>query len=312
MTKKEIEQLVALRLDGLTWREISLHEDFTLHSPNSLRKAFYRHVRDNKNIDSKLPTSMKFLTIDIETAPMEVYAWGTWDQNISLDMIIKDWTILSFSAKWLHDDKVIYMDTSKEKDVRNDQKLVKALWVLLEQADVILSQNGVRFDIPKINSRFKAYNLAPPSSFRHIDALKINRKNFGDTSNKLEYQTHKFCRKFKKSGHKKFPGFALWKACLAGNKDAWEEMKDYNQIDVLALEELYTDVLRRWDKSLQFNVYTDTDEYRCSCGSTDFRKNGFIYTNRAKFQRYTCNSCGQHHQDNENLLTKEKRKSLRK
>lgn len=312
MTKKDVEKLVALRLEGLTWREISLTEEFETYSANALRKTFYREVRDKKSVDANLPSQLKFLTIDIETAPILAYTWGTWDQNIPLEMIVEDWSILSYSAKWKHSDKVIYSDTSKEALFRNDYKLVKELWNLLNEANVVLSQNGVRFDIPKINSRFKHYGLPPVTSFQHVDALKINRKNFADTSNKLEFQTHKFCKLYKKSGHKKYPGNKLWLECMKGNKEAWGEMRDYNQIDVLSLEELYFNVLRPWDSSVQFNVFTGNDEYRCSCGSTDFRKNGYHYSNSGKFQRWTCNSCGKHHRDAENLLSKEKRKNLKK
>lgn len=308
--EKTIAKLVKLRTDGLTWSKISAQIGETA---NSCRKAFYRYTRDGATPTApKKNSPARVLTIDIETAPIEAYVWKLWDNNVSLDMIIQDWSILSFSAKWMHDDKVIYMDTSKEKNVRNDEKLVRALWVLLEQADVVLSQNGIRFDIPKINSRFAHYELPPTSSFQHIDTYKINKKHFGHTSNKLEYLTKKFCKKYKKSGHKQFPGFSLWKECLAGNKAAWAEMKDYNQIDVLSLEELYVDHLQKWDKTVQFNVFSDDETYYCSCGSESFKKNGFIYTKTGKFQRYTCNNCGQEHQDKENLLSKEKRKSLKK
>lgn len=312
-SKKDVEKLVELKLEGYTWSEIS--SIFEAHgvnvSANNCRKAFYRNVRDNKNLfNSK--SELKFLTLDIETAPLEAYCWGTWDQNIPLEMIIKDTAILSFSAKWLHDEKVIYMDTSKESDYRNDEKLVRALWVLLNQANVILTQNGERFDVPRINSRFKVYGLGEPTPYQHIDALKINRKKFGDTSNKLEYQTHKFCKMYKKSGHKKFPGNLLWVECLKGNKEAWKEMADYNPIDVLSLEELYLDTLRKWDKTVNFNVFHNSEDFICSCGSDDFYKNGYVYTKTGKFQIYTCEECGAHHQDKTNLLSKEKRKGMLK
>lgn len=58
--------------------------------------------------------------------------------------------------------------------------------------------------------------------------------------------TDKFCKKYKKLKHKKFPGHELWKECLKGNKEAWNEMRKYNIHDVLATEELYN-VLKQWD-----------------------------------------------------------------
>jgi hypothetical protein len=312
-SKKDIERLVELRLDGYTWNEISaIFEDKGIDvSANCCRKAFYRNVRDNKK-KQQSNSELKFLTIDIETSPMKGYFWGTYDQNIPLEFILEDWSILSFSAKWLHSDEVIYMDTSKEKNVRDDSKLCKELAKLLNEANVILSQNGVRFDVPKINSRLKHHKIPKPTPFQHIDALKINRKHFKDTSNKLDFQTHKFCKLFQKSGHKKYPGNKLWIECLAGNKEAWVEMKDYNQIDVLSLEELYLDTLRHWDDTVQFNVFSDSEDYVCSCGSADLVENGFVFTKTGKFQILTCQDCGKHHQERTNLLTKEKRKSLRK
>jgi hypothetical protein len=303
---KSIEKLVKLRSENKTWKELTKH--FKGMSANALRKAFYRHTRD-----SKAAVPAKVLVLDIETSPIVAYVWGLFKQNISLNQIVDDWSILSFSAKWVGSDTVIYMDTRKERNVRNDKKVVMALWKLLNEADVVLSQNGIRFDVPKINSRFLHYNLPPTTSFQHIDTYRINKRNFGHTSNKLEYLTKKFCKKYKKSGHKKFPGMELWNGCLAGNKEAWVEMEDYNKIDVLALEELYLEHLRVWDKTVNFNVYRDEEEeYHCSCGSTSFKRNGFVYTNTAKFQRWTCNVCGQHHQDKQNLLSKTKKGTLRK
>lgn len=303
--EKTIERLVKLRQDGKTWDELKQH--FKGFTANALRKAFYRYTRDCKNA-----VPAKVLVLDIETSPLLVYTWGTFDQNISLDMIVQDWSILSWSAKWLGEDTVMYQDTSTKRDVRDDKDIVRAMWNLLNEADVILTQNGKRFDIKKLNSRFLTHGFTPPSSFQHIDTLQIAKRHFSETSNKLEYLTKKYCKKFKKSGHKKFPGFSLWKECLKGNKEAWKEMQDYNQIDVLALEELYTDTLRVWDTSINFNSYTDDVDYRCSCGSTNFKKSGFHYTNQGKYQRWNCTDCGAEHHGRENLLSKEKRKTLKK
>jgi hypothetical protein len=51
---------------------------------------------------------MKTLFLDIETTPMQVYAWGLFDQNISIDQIIKSTEMLCFGARWLDGKKVIF------------------------------------------------------------------------------------------------------------------------------------------------------------------------------------------------------------
>lgn len=259
---------------------------------------------------SKKRKGPKVLLLDIETAPIIGYVWGLWDNNVALNQIHSDWHVLSWSAKWLGDKKIMYEDQRKAKNIEDDKKLLKRIWELLDEADVIVTQNGKKFDIKKLNARFIINGYQPPSSFKHIDTLAIAKKHFGFTSNKLEYMTGKLCLTHKKLKVKKFQGFELWKECLAGNLEAWNEMERYNKVDVLALEELYH-ILSPWDNSVNFNLYSDSEEHVCNCGSTSFLKRGFYYTNTGKFQRLRCNECGKETRLRENLFDKEKRKSLK-
>jgi len=201
---------------------------------------------------------------------------------------------MSFAAKWYDSDEIIYMDQSKEKDITNDKKMLKVIWKLLDEADIVITQNGKKFDTKKINARFVMNGMQPPSSYRNIDTFLIAKRHFGFTSNKLEYMTDKLCTKYKKLSHGKYPGNKLWEECLKGNMDAWAEMEEYNKYDVLSLQELY-DVLVPWDDRINFTVYFEDD--RCSCGSTDLRKNGIYYTNANKYQKYKCKDCGKEYRD---------------
>lgn len=256
--------------------------------------------------------NLKILFLDIETSPIVSYTWGLFDQNIPLNQIKKDWHLLSVSCKWLGDpaSKTMYRDQSKEKNIENDKKLLEWVWKLLDECHILVTQNGKSFDTKKLNARFIMNGMVPPSSYKQIDTLRLAKKHFGFTSNKLEYMTGKLCKKFKKSKHKKFSGFELWEQCLAGNPEAWKEMEHYNKIDVLSLEELYTKLIP-WDNSINFNVYHENEEHVCTCGSKKFQKNGFAYTSTGKFQRHVCVSCGSEVRDRTNLLTKEKKASLK-
>lgn len=256
----------------------------------------------------------KILLYDIETAPILGYVWSLWDQNVGLNQIKSDWYVLSWSAKWLGDppSKVMYADQRKAKDIENDKPILKKLWKLLDEADVVVTQNGKSFDEKKLNARFVLHGMPPPSSSQHIDTKRIAKKYFAFTSNKLEYMTDKLCKKYKKLKHAKFSGFSMWKECLAGNIKAWKEMEKYNKYDVLSLEELYLK-LQPWDNTLNVNLFTPDDaELQCSCGSTEFKKNGYKYTSVGKYQRYKCLECGSESKDRVNLLSKEKRKKLRR
>lgn len=255
--------------------------------------------------------SPRVLIYDIETSPILAHVWKLWDNNVSLNQIQDDWYVMSWAAKWLGESKVMYQDQRNARNPENDKKLLKGIWKLLDKCDVVVTQNGKKFDQRRLNARFIIQGMKPPSPYRHIDTVKLARKHFGFTSNKLQYLTSQLCSNYKKSTHEKFSGFELWKECLAGNEEAWKEMEKYNKLDVLSLEELYLK-LAPWDNSVDFNTYHDTEEYVCSCGSTKFYKRGFAYTNYGKYQRYQCRECGAWRQSRTNLHSIDKRRSILK
>lgn len=305
-TKEAIKLMLKL-YETKTYSEIAeiLKKKFKVnYTANAVRKAHERYAVEPKDITGR----PKILVFDIETAPIEAYVWGIWQQNVGLNQIIQDWTVLSWAAKWYHKDEVMYEDVSKQKDLRDDSKILKSIWKLLDEADVVVSQNGKKFDQKKLYARFIQMGLKPPSSFRHIDTYLIARKHFGFTSNKLEYMTDKLCTQ-KKLKHAQYPGFSLWKACLEGDKKAWKEMKEYNEMDVISLQELY-DKLIPWDDSISFGVYSE--DHLCTCGSDQFKKNGFYYTNASKYQKYVCKSCGKEYRDKKNLKNTSKRVTNRR
>lgn len=238
---------------------------------------------------------MKILLLDIETSPIITYTWGLFDQNIALNQIKQDWNVIAWAAKWLDKKEIMYQDQRNAKNVHDDKALLRGIWALLDEADVVITQNGVKFDLRKLNARFVLNGMKRPSPYQSIDTLKLARKHFGFTSNKLEYMSEKLCKKYKKLKHKKFPGFVMWKECLAGNPDAWKAMEKYNKYDVLALEELYH-VLSPWDSSVKLSDTT------CNCGSHNVQKRGLTRTKLGQFQRYQCQDCGTWTRDGINLV----------
>lgn len=218
---------------------------------------------------------------------------------------------MAYAAKWYGEDKIFYKDQRKKKNIEDDSALLKEVWNLIDSADILLTQNGKSFDLKKLNARFVMSGMKPPSSYRHLDTLCIARKHFGFTSNKLEYLTNKLCTKYRKLTHSKYPGFDLWKQCMAGNTDAWNEMRRYNIHDILSTEELYTK-LQAWDTSIDFSAYREDNKIVCACGHTKFSKNGFFWSGTGKFQRFKCIKCNRETRSKINLLSKEKKLSLKR
>lgn len=248
---------------------------------------------------------LNVLVLDIETAPMIVYAWGRRDITIGLNQIKKDWHLLAFAAKKLGapPSKMVYHDQKQTQPIENDKPLLQKLWKLLDTADVVLTHNGKKFDARKINARFILNGMNPPSPYKHFDTLVLAREVGDFTSASLEYLTDKLCVKYKKLKHKKYPGQDLWTACLDGKADAWVEMKKYNTHDVLSLEEMYFKI-RAWapKNSAPFYVAEGSELICKRCGNNTFRKKGFHYYARTKTRRLMCKKCKAWREGNKETL----------
>lgn len=253
----------------------------------------------------------KILIFDIETKPMKVWAWGLFDQNIGLEQIIEDWSVLSWAAKWVGSDEVLYQDLSNQNDYTKDELIICGIWELLNEADVVITQNGISFDVPKLNGKFLKYKLGATSNYKHIDTLRIKRK-LGLTSKKLAYSTEYYNEKYKKLDHAKYSGFKLLAECLKGNQEAWAEMKLYNIHDVLALEELYFNHLISFDKTINYGVYTGAKDSCPNCGGVDLVELDYSFTKTGAFQQYRCKKCGTISSSKHNELARALTKSLLK
>lgn len=254
----------------------------------------------------------RIATIDIETAPLESYHWGLWDQNIGLNQIKVEWSILSISVKWLDEKKVIYKDTGGRgvSKVRDDKELLQYIWEVLDEADIVITQNGKSFDIKKINARLLMHGFRPYSPVKVIDTKVVAARHFAFTSNKLAWLSDHLTD-IKKSEHKQFPGFELWVECLKDNAKAWLEMKKYNIIDVLADEQLYLK-LRPWiEGHVNLAAYSELEEVVCpKCASTKIQKRGRSVTQTGEYHRYHCQNCGGWARSRYTVNTTSKRKSL--
>jgi RNase H-like protein len=268
---------------------------------------------ESKRSGAKPHTGPRILTLDIETAPLQVYCWGLWDQNIGLEMIKSEWTILSYSAKWLHEKRVIFQCTGGRgvRRVRDDKAICRELRKLLDRADIVVTQNGQAFDIRKINSRLIMNGLTPYSPIKIVDTCLVAKRQFGFTSNKLKWLSEKINDKAAKDEHKKFPGFELWAECLKDNPAAWEEMRTYNSMDVISTEELYLN-MRPWIVGHpNVAAYVDNEEMACpKCGSTQVQKRGLAYTQTGEYYRIQCLKCRGWSRSRYTINSKEKREGL--
>lgn len=307
--KKEVAHL--LETTDLSQRAIAKH----LGIPKSTVNDFIRATFGlSDEIQRGLPcknSGPKVLIFDIETAPVLGYVWSLWKQNVGLNQIKEDWFVLSYAAKWYGESSVYYEDQRFADNIEDDREILEGIWELLDEADIVITHNGKRFDSKKLNARFILNGMKPPRSYRHIDTLEISKKHFAFTSNRLAYLTAKLCTDTQKSAHANFSGFDLWAECLKGNPEAWQEMEEYNIDDVKSLEELYN-ILSPWANSLpNFDVYHSGLTNEDLTGSMTLVPDGYVYTNLGKYQRYVCKKTGRELRGRVNLLSKDKRSTLK-
>lgn len=186
--------------------------------------------------------SYRVVFFDLENSPIVSYNWGIYEQNAV--GVVRDWYLMSFSVAGLRGKPVTYTLADfplYKRDPHNDRDLCRKLWEIFNDADLIVAHNGDRHDIRKSNARFIKHGLQPPALYKTVDTLKIARKYFAFTSNKLDDLA-----KYLGVGQKvKTGGFGLWLDCMNGDRAAWEKMRRYNGNDVVILRKVY-EVLIAW------------------------------------------------------------------
>lgn len=236
---------------------------------------------------------MKILLYDEETAANLSHTWGRWDQNVV--HVERDWYILCFAYKWAHlkethtvglPDFPLY-----KKDPTDDREVVKKLWELFDEADVLVAHNGDAFDYKKARARFIVHGLPPHSPVQLVDTKKMAKRFFGFDSNKLD----ELARQLGLPRKAQTGGYELWLGCLAGDPSAWKKMRAYNKQDVIVLEQVWKKLSAWTSGQPNRNLYVDAPRLSCprpTCGGA-LRPNGTrVYSNTGKMQQYVCTRCG--------------------
>lgn len=256
----------------------------------------------NEELGYNPDVSPNILLIDIERSPMEVYTWQLFNQYITPNQVKEDWYLMCFAYKWLGIEDVFcegqpdFPDYENGRD--NEDWLVSSLWKLLDAADIVVAHNAKSFDIKVINTKFLEYGFQQPSPYKVVDTLKIAKKYFKISSNKLDFIS-KFLGNEGKFTHS---GLDLWLECMSGDRSAWQIMYKYNKQDVIELEKVYL-AIRGWDKSHpNVTIYYPDDERKCRvCGSDKLIKDRDYKTNLMTYELFHCKNCGHRQRTRKNL-----------
>lgn len=235
-------------------------------------------------------TKPKILLFDIENAPSLGWFYDLWKEGNIVGTKSEQY-FLCFAYKWLGDSTVRAFSLPDFKGYKpaseNDELLVRELWKLFDEADILIAHNGDHFDIRKANARFAYYNLPPPAPYKTVDTLKVARRYFNFTSNKLD-NLGDHLGYGRKMVH---TGFTLWKGCMTGDPDSWKKMVQYNKRDVVLLEQIYKHFLPWIQNHPNTAVMSELPDGCPNCASPNLKKEGFSYTRTGKRQQYSCLNC---------------------
>jgi hypothetical protein len=227
---------------------------------------------------------MKILFLDLETSPNLAFVWGLWQQNVSINQLMESTEVICFGARWHGKKEVIF----KSLHHHGKKAMLDELHKLMEEADVLVGWNSAAFDSKHIKREFIENGYLPPSPYKEMDLMRVVKSQFKFPSNKLDYvaQTLGVGAKVQHSG------FDLWVKCMADDKKAWAEMKEYQIQDVNLLIDLY-EILKPWIKNHPHAALHEGVEGGCSnCASTKLQRRGQARTITATYQRFQCMDCG--------------------
>lgn len=226
---------------------------------------------------------MKILLLDIETSPHTVFAWGLFKQNISLSQVQDTSRVLCASYKWLGDKKTHFVSEWKE----GVDEMLKELYNVIEEADVIVTYNGNRFDLPTLNKEFLLNGYKPPAPYKSVDLYRTVKTKFRFASNKLDHVAQELGLGGKTSHY----GFQMWVDVMDGNRKAQKLMEQYNKQDVILLEKVYGVVLP-WISNHPNHSHHSGRVSCPNCGGTHLQHRGYQISATGKKARYQCQDCG--------------------
>ena len=225
-------------------------------------------------------TKPRILHWDIENSPAVGEFWGSPYQT-NIVRIIQPQEVISFAAMWDDSNDVEFYSDHHDG---HDTMLARA-YDLLDEADAVVSYNGIRHDTPHMATALRLAGYGRPSPYVEIDLYRVVKQRFKFQQNKLAFVAQQLLdeTKLAHSGHD------LWVRCGEGDPRAWATMKRYNIKDVRLTKRLY----RTLQGDLPASMRLQFGDGKCDrCGSGRLQKRGLYRRGLSAWQRYQCQGCG--------------------
>lgn len=239
----------------------------------------------------------RILVLDIETQRAVVETFDLFRPFIHIDRVIKPSRILCFAARWRGESKEIFKAAWDDNDEEAYAAMLQSAWELFDQADIVVTYNGDRFDLQWLQEEFGRLKMGRPAPYKSVDLFKVQKRNFraGLLSGKLDWSARTWLR------DKKIPhgGGDLWSDIRYGNRAARREaqklMRRYCEHDTYLTEKLFEEYLPWTNLNLALYANNDDEFLHCTkCNSTNLKRDGTKYhaTSAFLYQMHRCKDCG--------------------
>lgn len=174
-----------------------------------------------------------------------------------------------------------------KKNVNDDTRLLKAIYDVLKEADVLVTHNGRRFDLKFLQTRLLIKLGLNLPDIIHKDTCAESKKHLFAFNNRLNTLADLFSVR-KKEDHE---GWDLWVKTHHREAAAQSKMASYCKQDVRVLEDIFK-VMRPLMKGMPNHNQFLKEDCCPNCGSLNIQSRGWAAKKEKVLRRLQCQDCG--------------------
>lgn len=219
---------------------------------------------------------------------MNVVLWDIESSGLNAD-----WgTIYSIAWKRLGEKRVHCRNVTQYDGLLfDDRPLLRDVYPELAAADMWVTHNGVRFDVPFVNAKLLEYRMPTLPPIPHVDTYNsIARKHLRVSSRRMG----NLCEYFGLTDQKESLTRKEWREAQRGSAAAIKRIARYGMQDVRALEGLYllTRPLLKSHPNLSLLDGVQEGMLECpKCGVGQMKNRGYYLKRVNMWQRLQCLQC---------------------
>jgi hypothetical protein len=235
----------------------------------------------------------KILLVDIERLPGLAEAWDQKTRYVPYTKFHRLPETLCFTAKWYGRRRCEFQSSWRQ----GHESMVRRSWELYDQADIVVTYNGVKFDNEWLRADWQHYRLGDPRPWKDVDLFRENLK-FGRLSYSLAHLAQ-LLGLDGKSGHY---DSGVAEAAMQGRRWAQSELRTYNIRDVTLLEEVYDECRGQLPSHPHLKVPLAKGELSCNqCGYSDLEDAGEYIAQVLVYPQYRCTHCSGNIKDRKSI-----------